>query len=352
MKAQAVRRARNVLVGLTLSGLVSAAYGATHYAANYGVDSPTCGASASPCRSITRTIANAAAGDTIMVRPGRYGADLNNNGIIGEPGEEVPALGGMIVIFKPLIVLSTDGAAATILDAMNVSANTNVLIVTGDAEFGRPEHGFTVTNTRTASGSGIAPQGTNLKIRGNFVIANGTSFLLGTGIDTEDLPYVILIEGNQVLGWNTGIAIRAAGETASKNQVSMSGAGIFASGGTAVGNVTVGNATGISLQSSASATGNAVYGNIQGFVVTGQFIGPFTGVIRKNNIFGSRIFGGAACGLVNNAVVGLSATNNYWGSSTGPGPEPADGVCNANGGTTTTTPFATTRFAINPSFEP
>lgn len=332
------------LAAVTLFGMGAAARGATHYAANNGVDGPACGTSASPCRTITQTITQAVPGDTIMVRPGRYGADLNRNGIVGETNEEVPALGGMIVIWKPLILLSTDGAAATILDARNVSTNTNVLIVTGDAEFGRPDHGFTVTNTANPNtASGIAPQGTNLKIRGNQVLNdNYEAIPLAVGIDAaQDFGYVILVEGNQVVGFGTGIDVWT-GATASKNQVSLCTVGIAAAGARVAGNVAIGNSAGFSLVGEAVAIGNAAYGNSSGFSVRN----PFTGVIQKNNIFGN------LCGLTNTSVTGANATNNYWGASTGPGSDPADSTCTANGATNITTPFAASKFSINPSFEP
>jgi hypothetical protein len=316
-----------------LLSLVPAAYGATLYAANNGVDGPNCGTSANPCRSITRTMANAAIGDTIMVRPGKYGSDLDGNGVHGEPGEEVPAFGAMLAIYKPLIVLSTDGAAATLIDARNVpdtvAANVNVLIVTGDAEFGRPGHGFTVTNTAGRRAGGIAPQGTNVKVRGNLVLYTSSVVSGGVGIDAEALPYDILIEGNQVIGWNVGIYIRSASETASKNHVSLCDIGIVAQGGNVVGNVVIGTNFAIGLESAGSATGNAVHGNGVGFDVFPPATGLFTGSVRKNNIFGnaSPIVGGSSCGLVNEGVPGLTATNNYWGASTGPGGDPADAVC-------------------------
>jgi hypothetical protein len=69
-------------------------------------------------------------------------------------------------------------------------------------------------------------------------------------------------------------------------------------------------------------------------------------VIQKNNIFAN------GCGLRNNGNNNLSATGNYWGASTGPGPDPADDVCEDSVGTTVTMPFATVRFSINPTFEP
>src|SRR6516162_9238145 len=69
--------------GVVLS-LAPLAHGATLYVANNGLDGPSCGTKASPCRSITQGIANAAAGDTIIVGPGLYG-DLNDDGTPATP---------------------------------------------------------------------------------------------------------------------------------------------------------------------------------------------------------------------------------------------------------------------------
>ena len=128
----------------------------------------------------------------------------------------------------------------------------------------------------------------------------------------------------------------------SKNQVSFNGAGIAAYGGSVVGNVAINNTDGFLLSGSATVFGNAAYGNRDGFVAVVQ-----AGAIQKNNMFGNR-----RCGLINTGTPGLVATNNYWGAVTGPGGDPADYVCNLNNGSTTTTPFALTRFSINPGFEP
>src|SRR5438477_644844 len=154
MKQETVRRVRSIFIAVSLFGLVSAAYGNTLHVANNGVDSGGCGSSSSPCRSITRAIVNARvsgiAGDTILVGPGVYG-DLNRNGTLGDSaGEEVPSAGCgcMLSINWPVILESTDGAAATVIDASTVGAGENVLIIANDVEFGRPDHGFLVTNAR------------------------------------------------------------------------------------------------------------------------------------------------------------------------------------------------------------
>jgi len=68
------------------------------------------------------------------------------------------------------------------------------------------------------------------------------------------------------------------------------------------------------------------------------------------NAFGliGNAFGSFNCGLENNGVIGLTATNNYWGVAAGPGAPPADNVCNFSGGTTTTSPSATKPFLVKP----
>src|SRR5262245_14686348 len=70
--------------------LAAPANAATLRVANNGVDGAGCGTTTSPCRSLSRAIANAVAGDRIIVGPGRYG-DLDRDGTFGESGEETGA---------------------------------------------------------------------------------------------------------------------------------------------------------------------------------------------------------------------------------------------------------------------
>jgi len=81
----------------------------------------------------------------------------------------------------------------------------------------------------------------------------------------------------------------------------------------------------------------------------------FSGKIESNNIFGnvSNAFAGNNCGVINDGVAGLLADKNYWGAATGPGPSrPANDVCNINGGTTITSPFATKPYTIVAPIKP
>jgi hypothetical protein len=124
----------------------------TLYVASNGVDGNPCdcGGKTNPCRSITCAIAAAVPKDKIVVGPGRYG-DLNSNGTLGEEGEETPSpgCGCMLSLNKPITLVSSDGAAVTVIDARSVDVAKNVLIITGPdggGEFGKPGKGFTVTS--------------------------------------------------------------------------------------------------------------------------------------------------------------------------------------------------------------
>jgi hypothetical protein len=120
----------------------------TRYTAVTGVDSPTCGASQTPCRSIGQTIANASAGDKIVVGPGRYG-DVNGDGTFGNaPGEEIPHPNQFLIfVDKALTIVSRDGAGSTIIDGGAGLFNSYILVgLTANAvKFGGLNAGFTLT---------------------------------------------------------------------------------------------------------------------------------------------------------------------------------------------------------------
>jgi hypothetical protein len=88
-------KSRITVVGLVLAACTcvvavgTTAAAATLWTSNVGSDSGSCGASASPCRSISQAIANASDGDTIWVGPGHYG-DVNGDGTFTGPGDEQP----------------------------------------------------------------------------------------------------------------------------------------------------------------------------------------------------------------------------------------------------------------------
>jgi hypothetical protein len=83
---------------------------------------------------------------------------------------------------------------------------------------------------------------------------------------------------------------------------------------------------------------NAIRNNHEGGLVVWP---PATRVrIVSNTITGNGQDGRPTdCGLWNAVQGQLDARFNYWGAPTGPGPDPADTVCNAPGAETLVTPF-------------
>jgi parallel beta-helix repeat protein len=363
MASRDLRTIARVCVVVLCVTVATRADAATRYVADTGSDGPSCGlALTSACRSITQAIALAAAGDTIIVGPGRYG-DRNRNGVLGDiPGEETGAPGCdcVLLIHKNVILVSSAGAAVTTIDGTTVDANETVLLMTDGGEFGRPGKGFTVTETaryelsgnrRFFRGSAVLLDAANVIVRGNqFVFtraahANTESehdFSAAPAIGTvSDAPIGIRIEGNLVTNWDVGIVSQGAA-VISKNQVINNKNGISAYGGTVSGNVATGNRIGIEVLGSPTVVGNAVYKNR----VSGIYVGGGSPVISKNNLFGNAD-DMPQCGLWNGGVVGLKATNNYWGNPAGPGTlAGGDAVCHSFSGTTTTSPFATKPFAV------
>jgi parallel beta-helix repeat protein len=340
-----------VLAAVTMLALVQPVWSGTVYVAGNGMDGAecSCGSKTSPCRSITCGIRSARDGDTVLVGPGMY-RDFN-----GETPS--PGCGCMLSLNKPVVVMSSDGAASTVIDATLSQAPTNVLMITDGGEFGRPGHGFTVTQTGAPTTRGIVIDSANVKIRGNQVIArlyNGVFVVDDIGIYAPFPTTSVLIEGNQVIGWFEGIVADGSGKMIRKNHVLLNLSGIYARGGdnVIVGNVVDGNfGTGIHVDDSATVTRNAVEGNGTGFFTDINFVGR----IEKNNIVGNPRIHEVGCGLTNFSLANVVAPDNYWGAATGPGPYPADDVCNDPGnptGTTSTVPFATKRFSVRAPIRP
>ena len=331
-----------------LCGGAPGAYAATWYVADAGVDGATCGLTASAaCRSISQAIELAASGDTIIVAPGRYSADLNANGLYGEAGEERGSGTCMLLVNKSLVLISSGGAAATLIDGHAFSAEANVCVTATGAHFGRPGKGFTVTESVHSrpdfggfDGIGIRVDASGgVTVRGNRVtlIAPEHPEFAGSGtgiLAVTDAPHVI--EGNHATRWGTGIDSLGPGTRVSKNEVTRNGFGITA-GGAIVGNVVMSNHQGIVAWPTGNVTNNAAWMNEYGILVSETFAGALT----KNNFFANSI-----CGLANVGRSGLRATNNYWGAPSGPGSLPASAVCESGDGTTIVSPVATKPFTV------
>jgi hypothetical protein len=357
---------------LTPSAFGTAPPDNTLYIANNGVDSPTCGAQTTPCRSISQGIANATAGDTVLVKPGRYG-DLDFDGVLASPGEEsgpaTPGSTGGVRITKPLTILSTAGAEATVID-VNGGSSAAVELAAANVHFGEKNRGFTVIGGQNYGL--FAEQSPNATIAGNLARnANFAGFMLFTEGALEarnNTATGSTATGFWVISNPTSSAL-VANNFAFGNQT-----GITAGGNgpiRVIGNEVSGNETGIAIDYGPSRVAqNQIVQNRFGMVING-FSGngaAHAPLVTRNNIIGNRqlgiyvlpgppgndlkirennMFGHGGCALGSQAIgQKVDARNNFWGAPTGPSfQDPADADCSALGDTITT-PFATSEFDI------
>jgi hypothetical protein len=312
--------------------------------ASTGVDSGTCGGTTSPCRSITQAILNATAGDTIEVGPGRYG-DIDRDGNFGEDGEEPveqdTGCDCMIFVDKELILVSRDGAAATLIDAAPALV-TAVLITGADATgtvFGQKGKGFSVTGSSDAPGVTINGGTTDVSVGGNISISNsagfrnddsGTTFADNWALDNTTQGFFVAASttftGNLARGNTDGIVLFSGGPHVLKGNVitANSGPGLVVGG---------------SVPAGSAIEKNAVIENFDDGIRIDAGAGSTT--ITNNSIFGNGASVGANCGLRNDSAAAIAATKNFWGAAGGPGANPADDICGLSEGTVTFSPVLT-----------
>ena len=349
---------------ISLAGVASAD-AAVLQVANNGLDGPTCGTKTAPCRSITRAIDLAAAGDTIVVGPGRYG-DLDRDGTLGEANEEGPEIGAVVLIDKAVTVESSTGAVWTIIDVAGFN-RVAVRITASGARFGRAKKGFTLFDS-SGNGVAIADPASNVAVEGNHAILTNSGFLAGgTGGGH-------VIEGNVASANALGVGLASAGGGVARSNLAVANTGDgFAAGGTGSqrfeGNVAIANDFGFTggLYDEAVLVGNVAVGNREGLrggngaalSVTGFAAianrqagvhnqGTTTVSVTASNLIGNgtqAIGGSPNCGTITETPP-LTATNVFWGAATGPGDDPADDVCDLGAGVTTVAPFATKPFKI------
>jgi hypothetical protein len=346
--------------------LATAASAATLHVANNGLDGADCGPKTAPCRSITRAIANAAPGDTIAVGPGRYG-DLDRDGTLGEPNEEGPAAGTVLLVDKPVSVVSTSGAVWTIIDVAGFN-RTGVRITAAGARFGKAKKGFTLFDS---SGAGLAVEesATNVVVEGNLAVATGTGFfagfdaanalLQGNVASANQAGFGLFANGTGVARGNlavandaTGFSINSDGTKRCEGNVALgNGAFGFQAGlheaVVLTGNVAAGNNQGVFAGNgdSVTVTGLAALANVEGGV---HNQGTTAMTVSASNVVGNgaKTFSGRTnCGTIDEALP-LTATNVFWGAATGPGADPADDACDVVSGVTTVAPFAAKAFKI------
>lgn len=309
------------------SSAAHAAGNAILHVENNGVDSATCGPTNDPCRSISRAISNAHERDVILVGPGRYG-DVNANGVLGEPGEEASPTGAcfcMIAVTKRLTLLSRAGAAATILD-IGDSNGAPVSIKASHVVFGGPFSGFTVTGSRLLGGLVIdAPE--NVSVTGNIAYSNGGAdgFSAVSGTRHKLIGNLSTLNGHGFGIFSTATFVKQ--NVATKNIAN--GFRVQSVDNLLVENHASGNGEwGFVLDTSRQAVRrNSIVGN----ALEGIFVGLNVTRIQadKNNIYGNGVSFERPnnCGLGAAPGAQVDATNNFWGSATGPGPDPADNVC-------------------------
>jgi Right handed beta helix region len=362
---------------------VARADAAVLWVENFGVDSPTCGSSlSSPCRSISQAIGNASTLDVVLVGPGIYG-DIDYDGAFTTPGDEAGSVGVgcncVLNVSKRLTILGRRGPGATVI-FYGVSDGANIVSVANSAA-GTIFRGFTITGNRsTDDGIGLMVLGDNAVILGNRVLAAGDRgiFVFGDGVK---------LVANQVLGSYLGFEADGAGNILSANTAMANPyAGFVTNGAPGVllaANQAVGNGVGLWTQGSGSnrLVANLAAANTWGFEVSddnnllagnvasanynGYSFGSGTGnlliassaqgngwgagvlldsgsglTVTRCSIFGNGETGGN-CGLQNDTSGPVTASYNFWGAASGPGPNPADAVCDTGGGTTTYSPVMT-----------
>jgi hypothetical protein len=372
---------------ITVAGAAAEPKTGTLLVSTIGVDSPACGPADNPCRSITRAIANASDGDNVVVEPGQYG-DLNRDGDQNDAGEEQTFDQCAVCVRKRVNVYSTHGAAVTGITHLRGHV---VTIFADGVNFGARDKGFTlhealggaltvelagdvrvVGNVARRSGVGFFFQAERgpIHVRDNVAADNFSGGILATTSRNGGPGYVILRNNVVTDTGEHGFMLDGfLPHVATHNSITRSGR------------------SGLIVRNNSWVADNAVTSNEAGVVVegTGEEIGGgvLGGGVRlhRNAIIGNRragieflsstaapnhrihlnaIFGNGTdsmrdrdrpappnCGLLNASGGFVDAARNYWGSSSGPGPDPADeagpGPCDVSG-TTRVEPYSPTRF--------
>ena len=310
-----------------------------------GADADGCGTKTAPCRSITRAIANAVAGDKIVVGPGRYG-DLDADGTLGEPGEESDSETGMVLIDKTLTVESTEGAAVTVIDAGGANQNA-VGIAANGVKFGKAKKGFTVTGSArigvlvglatgvTVTGirsigndAGFGSKSPGIVFRTNVAEANASDGFVFTGGGCSFTACRATANGGNgfaLSGDNGGHVVK--GCVASAN--GETGFQILSNGSSVTKSVANGNDVGMTFGGGGSPQlgTNAFLGNRRsGVIVTAPNV-----TLTKSNIFGNGN-DGTNCGVSVAGAGTVDLDKICFGAVSGPGDDPADQTCGGVGG--------------------
>lgn len=354
------RLSRLVSLAIFLFIGLSSSQATTLLVANNGTDSPTCGVPGNPCRSISRAIQNAGAGNTIIVGPGVYG-DLNRNGDFTDAGDESAEIGTgcncIVKVDKPLTILSRDGATVTIIDAGGNTADVVTILADG-VTFGKLKKGFTLLD---AGGNGLTISNGvgRVSVVGNRSMGNTQDgFLSADGTSSNLFSGNIAVNDGQ-----DGFGLLGDNHTLKGNAATANGGSGFNVSGTNVvltGNVASDNSLdGVEVSASTHSvtiTHNALLSNERfGLLIAINK----SATVTFNNIFGNNMVPVDVFGQTNVTNVGLAnitgtnhpplgAPDNFFGAATGPGADPADDVGDFNGSKTATGPVATKEIKVKP----
>jgi hypothetical protein len=288
------------------------------YVASNGVDTALCGTTSRPCGDIGYTIELASPGDRIVVGPGTYSG---------------------FWVTKPVIVESTHGAGATVIQGVDQLV-VDVWEVAAGAVIGRASKGFTIRG----ADRGVNVMAADVVIEDN--ILTGVRVGVNTGYFTHRFLFtgnVVAASGSLVLDpdltlHSAGVEVRGPDSSIIHNVFQGDGIGLGVhllsdGGGVISDNVVTGAGTGLRLFTpEATVRRNTFAGNGVGIEVT-DVQGGVDRVISANNFLGNAGASGN-CGVLNESPVPPSLTGNHWGSVSGPGAPPADTVCGIPGATT------------------
>jgi len=310
---------------LMLAGAAEALAG-TLFVAETGADSSSCGTLGSPCRSISQAVSNANSGDEIVVGPGVYG-DVDGDGTFTSgAGDETPGGSGMIAVTKTLSIVSSSGAASTMIvfGSGGGVAQYAVEIDAAGSRFGKVDAGFTIRG-QGGCNAGIRVIGADAIIEGN------TLTRCFRGADVTGAGAVIahnLARENAEVGFLT----RSEGAVVEENYATSNGFTGFVTESLSwqmSRNASIGNSgDGATVDGNGFFTNNAMIGNLRtGLGVNGFLVAGLVNLtITANSFYANRSLGGN-CGIFNNTFTTLIARGNFWGLPTGPGDDPADRIC-------------------------
>lgn len=351
------------------------------YVSNFGVDAGGCGARSRPCRSISKVLIHAPEYSTIWVGPGRYG-DIHGDGDFDDVGDENVAFGcSLCISTRGLRFFSQEGPTATLIDLTGTPFSIAIHLFGRDVHFGAPGRGFHVLGG-TVYGIYVENSAINARVRGN-IASGGTQGVFR--FPTEGVPVVITdniaiatpdgygfngehnvlepgpggraeVRRNWSIGNQVGFGIGGLNVVFTDNVAESNHQGALIGGNGIIvrrNSITNSGREGVFLGGVFEAfTGNSVVGSRGPGVVVS--VGSSIAVFSGNNIYGNGTSSirfadepRSNCGLYNASGTQLLATRNFWGSSAGPGADPADEICEArNGSSTVVEPVAVRPFKM------